>query len=233
MKRFFLILMAVLLGTAGAAKALTVQQADSVVVGRFEYWFGSYFEQNVLVYDGSIFFTAASLARSGRREFGASGYALTNTSIAATTAGGVDTVGARLEGCTTLAIAADSFPTVLSLHNAVNDFVYYNLQDTAMIGISGGRDPDPARPQMNRLYPNPFSRQIKLSSDGDGRPDQVVKIYNLAGALKRTIDWPASAGPEITWNGLDSRGSFVPAGIYLVQVQGGKITRCHKIIKLP
>jgi flagellar hook assembly protein FlgD len=111
--------------------------------------------------------------------------------------------------------------------------VYYNLEDTALIGISGGRNPDPAGPQRQNLFPNPFSRQIKLSAEGDGRQDRVVKIYNIAGALKRTIDWPASAGDEITWNGLDSRGSFVPAGIYLVRVQGGKTTRCYKIIKLP
>lgn len=204
------LLLAVVL-MSGGAFGLTVEQADSVILGRFTDFFDNYYEQNVLVYDGTNFFTATALARSGRREIGASGYDLTNTCIAATTASGVDSAGAREEGCTTMLVNAASYSTILSLQSAVEDFIYANVEDTALITGTeigpgdqgpGGRGTKAAGGLS--AYPNPFRGQVRLSATlAAGRP---VLVYDCTGALRRHIEWPSPDLGSVAWDGRDDQG---------------------------
>jgi YVTN family beta-propeller protein len=76
-------------------------------------------------------------------------------------------------------------------------------------------------------YPNPFNPEcwIPVGNIGDEnlRPFQKVKIYNLLGQLVREID--CSNCSRVYWDGKDSQGLEVQAGVYFYEVAEKKVRR--------
>ena len=77
-------------------------------------------------------------------------------------------------------------------------------------------------PRINSIdghYPNPFNplTAIKFSSAQAGKAS--VRIYNVAGALVRSIDANVAVGAnEVRWNGKNNEGSTVGSGVYFYKI---------------
>jgi len=87
--------------------------------------------------------------------------------------------------------------------------------------------------QVIECYPNPFTAQcrFKVNLSRPGRAS--LKIYNTRGQLVKTLHSDTWTSGEIAgiWNGRDSNGRQVAAGIYLLCLDGGDTRIVRKIIK--
>jgi hypothetical protein len=106
---------------------------------------------------------------------------------------------------------------------------------------SGATDaPRIDRPGATRLQlavsPNPTraGAAITLGIPGSGPRETVVEIYDLHGA-RVAVPWdgPAVSGATvITWDGRDTAGRDVPAGVYFVRASRGDEVATRKILVL-
>ena len=102
-----------------------------------------------------------------------------------------------------------------------------------MIGTGGGVVPVPAPDVFAvRNFPNPFNPQTKIEFTLAKCGHVTVKIYNVRGALLRTlVDDVREAGVtyEAIWNGTDDRGAEVSSGLYFYEVKSGGMTKVSKM----
>jgi hypothetical protein len=94
----------------------------------------------------------------------------------------------------------------------------YVIRDTATGFV--WEAPDPPQPGVGLIaLPNPFRGAVSIGGAAASR----VRVYSLAGKLVRTL----ARGPGrrystgIRWDGADSIGRPVPAGVYFVQAEDG------------
>jgi hypothetical protein len=82
--------------------------------------------------------------------------------------------------------------------------------------------------------PNPFagSTTIRYALPSEGRPK--LEVFDVTGRLVAVlVDEPQSAGlKSVTWNGTDSRGRELPAGIYFYRLSTGSDARTMKMLLL-
>jgi hypothetical protein len=84
-------------------------------------------------------------------------------------------------------------------------------------------------------YPNPAVERIVLRFTphaGAAGPARIrLEIFDVSGRLvRRLADGRYSAGPhELTWDGRDTDGSRVPAGLYLCRLQDGDQTNVRRL----
>ncbi|MEP7028418.1 MAG: hypothetical protein ABI960_07475 [Candidatus Eisenbacteria bacterium] len=73
--------------------------------------------------------------------------------------------------------------------------------------------------------PNPGTGAMRLTFAATGDGDTDVRVIALGGRIVRTLRAAPGAGTRtLVWDGLDDRGSRVPAGLYFVRVaQGGAV----------
>jgi hypothetical protein len=83
-------------------------------------------------------------------------------------------------------------------------------------------DVDLANVLSVRAVPNPFFRSVSLRLAEPVATAPSVAIFDAAGRLVHTAWYEAADGRalDVTWDGRDDRGREVPAGIYLVRVEG-------------
>jgi hypothetical protein len=100
-------------------------------------------------------------------------------------------------------------------------------------GVSGFAWMQPQQRGMRlHIWPDPFRQrtyiQYLLPEPGHAR----LRIYNIMGQLVRTLDNPAQdAGPHaVEWNGNDTNGMRVAAGVYLCRLQAGSRSATRKIV---
>jgi hypothetical protein len=77
------------------------------------------------------------------------------------------------------------------------------------------------------VRPNPFPRELQVSVVGAAGRLSAVAIVNAAGRVIRSLDGaPSPHGLCATWDGLDSAGSPVRAGVYFVRLDcaGGPVS---------
>jgi hypothetical protein len=78
-------------------------------------------------------------------------------------------------------------------------------------------------------YPNPFNPECYIPINTKGKVKDVkCKIYNILGQLVREIEYSNGQefkGSRLYWDGRDSRGLEVPAGVYFYEVAGGGVKR--------
>jgi trimeric autotransporter adhesin len=95
--------------------------------------------------------------------------------------------------------------------------------------------PEENTPQLQDIecYPNPFTAccRIKANLSRPGRAS--LRIYNSRGQLVRILHSDTWTAKEIegAWNGRDSNGREVAAGIYLLCLEGSETRIMRKIIK--
>jgi hypothetical protein len=82
-----------------------------------------------------------------------------------------------------------------------------------------------------RCYPNPFNPRARIEYDMPRRGRLAVKIYNLRGALVRTLlDETVAAGPgRLVWDGSDAQEHPVSAGVYFFEITGPGVREVRKM----
>jgi hypothetical protein len=97
----------------------------------------------------------------------------------------------------------------------------YGIQAGALATAVGDELPAGA-PRINKVdghFPNPFNplTAIKFTSAQAGKAS--VRIYNVAGALVRTIDANVGVGAnEVRWNGKSNDGGSLASGVYFYKI---------------
>jgi hypothetical protein len=85
-----------------------------------------------------------------------------------------------------------------------------------------------------QLAPNPFSNLIKISfSIGHSAERIALKIYDATGRMVRSLDPASSIENQVSsviWNGTDTRGRRLPAGVYFVTLNTDTQSATQKII---
>jgi hypothetical protein len=78
-------------------------------------------------------------------------------------------------------------------------------------------------------YPNPFNPECYIPLKAKGKMENVkCKIYNILGQLVREIECSRAQGFKslrVYWNGRDSCGLEVPAGVYFYEIAGENVRR--------
>jgi hypothetical protein len=83
--------------------------------------------------------------------------------------------------------------------------------------------------------PNPFSSCTNIIIRSGITPaPATVSIYNLRGQKVQSIKVSGTSKGEsqITWDGRDEKGDQVAAGIYIIEVHTGRISRSAKVLLL-
>lgn len=83
-------------------------------------------------------------------------------------------------------------------------------------------------------YPNPFNPITQINFNLPKESHVKLEIYNLIGQKVATIvDRQLLAGKHhVEWNGANSRGKFVPSGIYFYRIQVGEFEEVKKMVIL-
>ena len=84
-----------------------------------------------------------------------------------------------------------------------------------------------AIPAVHRLYqnvPNPFSSSTQVPFDLPEEAKVNLKVYDLSGRVVRTVvdDWFPAGKHVASWDGRDSEGKSLAAGIYFYRIEAGK-----------
>jgi len=94
------------------------------------------------------------------------------------------------------------------------------------------KTPEEAPNQFHlRVAPNPSRGGVQLAFTTRGGGAGVVRIYDVGGRLVRRVEFAPHEGEEaqlVNWDGRDSSGRIVRAGVYLIRVssrQGSTVAR--------
>ncbi len=105
--------------------------------------------------------------------------------------------------------------------------------ETAIMQISSVPESGvvPSATTLDNLMPNPFNPSITISFNVGQAGNFDLNIYDLGGHLIKTL---ATQEFEVgqynrRWDGRDHNGSMMPAGVYLVRIQGETATDSKKI----
>jgi hypothetical protein len=90
-------------------------------------------------------------------------------------------------------------------------------------------------PLAFRLYPaapNPFERETVIAFDLPHGAHATARIYNVAGALVKTlVQAPVAAGRhELAWQGSDDQGLRVAQGVYILRLDAGPLVATRKLV---
>ncbi|MFH1682012.1 MAG: FlgD immunoglobulin-like domain containing protein [Candidatus Eisenbacteria bacterium] len=85
-----------------------------------------------------------------------------------------------------------------------------------------------------RLFasPNPFGPAADVRCELPASAHVALQVYDVSGRLVRTLlDEEQAAGVRVVpWDGRDSRGQRVSAGVYFVRMQAGHVERHTKVV---
>ena len=93
----------------------------------------------------------------------------------------------------------------------------------------------PGRIQLSQNFPNPFNPLTFISVNVDRQSSGALVIFDIQGREIKTLEkGNFDAGNNtFTWNGLDDRGTPVPAGIYTYRLfLNGRIITSNKMTLL-
>jgi len=95
-------------------------------------------------------------------------------------------------------------------------------------------EPLPEETALRSNRPNPFSGATEIGL-ALARPGQVrLAVYDVRGRLVRVLeDRSLPAGfHDVTWDGTDSSGQPVPAGVYFSRLEAGDVRQTRKMVLL-
>ena len=83
-------------------------------------------------------------------------------------------------------------------------------------------------------YPNPFNPVTTLPYDLPEQATVNIIIYDMLGrTVRQLINSTQDAGyKSIHWDGTDSFGNAVSAGVYLYQIKAGEFVQTKKMVLL-
>ncbi len=91
-------------------------------------------------------------------------------------------------------------------------------------------EPVPPAAFAIHLYPSPFRDEITLKVDSHEPSMIEYEIFNIRGQKVRKLS--ALSGAECIWDGRDSQGKALSAGVYLLRVASANSLVFKKVIKL-
>jgi hypothetical protein len=94
---------------------------------------------------------------------------------------------------------------------------------------------EPGLPEVFSLRgnsPNPFTGSTEISYDIPREASMMLRIYNIHGQVVRTlVDGSVAAGRHsATWDGHDSQGRKVSAGVYFCKMKSGSFVSTCKVM---
>jgi hypothetical protein len=114
-------------------------------------------------------------------------------------------------------------------------FVFLNQGVPAATAIAAETGTTPSTLALGANYPNPFNPATTIPFMVPAEAgDADLTIYNVLGQPVRQV-WtgPLAAGEhQLTWDGRDTQGQPVAAGVYVYRLQVDDQTRIRKMVKL-
>ncbi len=105
--------------------------------------------------------------------------------------------------------------------------------ETAILQITSVPDGGviPSATSLGSPMPNPFNPRITISFNVGQTGNVDLNIYDLGGRLIKNLATQEFEVGQYTrrWDGRDNGGSMMPAGVYLVRIQGVTSTDSKKI----
>ena len=127
----------------------------------------------------------------------------------------------------TVEVALDAFQV-----NDVWKVVVSRPEATAVADASSHPAPDAGFALLG-AFPNPFSPGTEIRFSWPVAGPALLDVYDVRGRrAARLVDSRLSAADHrATWNGKDTRGVPVPAGVYFVRLTDGRRTAAMKIVR--
>lgn len=87
---------------------------------------------------------------------------------------------------------------------------------------------------LSQNYPNPFNPSTKIDVEIPQHGTVRLAVYNILGQEVATLmDGTYERGKyEVTWNGRDDFGLYVPAGVYLYKLEAGSYSKTMKMMMI-
>ena len=80
------------------------------------------------------------------------------------------------------------------------------------------------------LSSNPFRRQLGISLAVVAGTDIHLRVYDITGTCVKTLSNGAFSNAVVTWDGRNSAGQLLPAGVYFLQLQTPAACETQKLI---
>ncbi len=89
-------------------------------------------------------------------------------------------------------------------------------------------------PVLQQNFPNPFNPETKISYSLPKNGPVQIEVYNVKGQLIKTLEnsQKATGDHNVNWNGTDTNGKPVPAGMYFYKMKVGKFSSTKKMVLL-
>jgi hypothetical protein len=102
---------------------------------------------------------------------------------------------------------------------------FLNVEDELLV---------PTEFALHQNYPNPFNPVTTLRYDLPENSLVTITIYDMLGRVVNTLlqESQTAGYKSIIWNGTDTNGKPVSAGIYLYQIQAGDYLQTKKMVLL-
>lgn len=86
--------------------------------------------------------------------------------------------------------------------------------------------------EISAAYPNPFANQLSYQVQSPKAAPLQTTVYNIKGQkVFSQMDALPAGESKLSWNGLDSSGKSVPAGIYIIKVHSGELQATSRVVK--
>lgn len=83
--------------------------------------------------------------------------------------------------------------------------------------------------RIDNVYPNPFCNQVNIALDAKAGDSIQAAVYNLRG--ERVYQQELGAGKrQLSWDGRDSAGRQMPAGVYFIRFRGADSQASSKVL---
>jgi len=114
-------------------------------------------------------------------------------------------------------------------------FVPFRCTCALCPGITGIGTPRPSRPQGMHLYlagPNPSTQMVRMLCELPDGAIARLAVYDALGRRVRLLhEGPFPSSPhEIRWDGYNSSGTRVPAGVYYARLTSGSIVVTERFV---
>jgi hypothetical protein len=83
------------------------------------------------------------------------------------------------------------------------------------------------------VSPNPFNAEVQMRYFVEENTQVNVAIYDMMGRIVKVLvnEQQAKGIEQITWDGKNAQGNFVPAGTYFYRITAGTYTQSGKLMK--